>query len=159
VSLFLLLLLLCTGCASRSLTIESDPPGALVILNRHEVGTTPVTVPCRYGGPHEIILIPPHVGRGEQAFEPAFVAIDTWRFELDMPFVDGVAELLGTEDHPTVHVVLKPSDVSALGANPRTRKDLVRTLEERADTLRRRTREAFIDAPPRMPIEEPREDK
>src|SRR5262245_38992736 len=34
---------LLAGCVRRTMTIESDPPGALVYMNNQEVGRTPVT--------------------------------------------------------------------------------------------------------------------
>ncbi len=39
----LLALLGCAGCVERTLTVTSNPPGALVYLNDQEVGRTPLT--------------------------------------------------------------------------------------------------------------------
>ena len=44
------------GCVKKTLTIDSDPPGALVVINDDEVGRTPVTVPFMWYGSYEIIL-------------------------------------------------------------------------------------------------------
>ncbi|MAT13869.1 MAG: hypothetical protein CMJ46_01205 [Planctomyces sp.] len=48
-----------SGCASvfRRITIESDPPGALVKVDGKEVGYTPASLSFTYYGTHEITLI------------------------------------------------------------------------------------------------------
>ncbi|MAB88998.1 MAG: hypothetical protein CMJ90_06035 [Planctomycetes bacterium] len=146
--LALLLALLC-GCTSRTLTVESEPTGARVILNRREIGDTPVTVPFRYGGINEILIIPRPGGPGAQPYKPALVYHDTWRFALDAPFVDALAEIGGTQDHQAVHVTLEKNDFSALVEDERTQQDMLAGLRARADVLRSRAREKFIAAPPR----------
>ena len=47
---------LMTGCVERTITITSDPPGALVYLNDEEVGRTPVTVPFTFYGTYDVRL-------------------------------------------------------------------------------------------------------
>jgi hypothetical protein len=51
-----LALLAAPGCIERSITVESDPPGAAVRLNGRAVGTTPVTVPFRHYGVYRVEL-------------------------------------------------------------------------------------------------------
>jgi len=46
----------CYGQVQRTLTIESDPPGALCWLNDNEVGRTPVTVPFTWYGKYGVRL-------------------------------------------------------------------------------------------------------
>ena len=46
----------CSGCISRSLLIESEPPGAQVRLNGTPVGETPVTVSFRHYGIYDVEL-------------------------------------------------------------------------------------------------------
>ena len=46
----------CSGCISRSLLIESEPPGAQVRLNGTPVGETPVTVSFRHYGTYDVEL-------------------------------------------------------------------------------------------------------
>jgi hypothetical protein len=46
-----------TGCVERRYTIRSDPPGALVIVNDEEIGTTPVSRSHVFYGDREITLI------------------------------------------------------------------------------------------------------
>lgn len=52
--------LLQTGCSQnmhRRMTIKSDPPGALVLMEGEEVGYTPVAVDFNHYGTREITLI------------------------------------------------------------------------------------------------------
>ncbi len=44
------------GCVERTLTITSDPPGALVHLNDEEIGRTPTTVPFTFYGVYDVRL-------------------------------------------------------------------------------------------------------
>jgi hypothetical protein len=46
-----------SGCVERRYTIRSDPPGALVIVNGEEIGTTPVSRAFVYYGDREIRLM------------------------------------------------------------------------------------------------------
>jgi hypothetical protein len=48
--------LLLSGCVSRALVIESDPPGAEVRLNGTPVGRTPAYVPFRHYGIYRVEL-------------------------------------------------------------------------------------------------------
>lgn len=52
----LALLLRPVGCVERSITIETDPPGAMVWVNAEEKGMTPVTVPFTWYGTYEFRL-------------------------------------------------------------------------------------------------------
>jgi len=52
----LLLTMLLAGCVERTITISSEPKGALVFLNDKEVGRTPVTVPFQWYGDYDVIL-------------------------------------------------------------------------------------------------------
>ena len=45
------------GCVHRRMTIESNPGGALVLLDGKEVGYTPVSVDFTYYGTREVTLI------------------------------------------------------------------------------------------------------
>ena len=46
-----------TGCVRRTITVTSDPSGALVWLNGREVGRTPVTVDFLYYGTYDVQLV------------------------------------------------------------------------------------------------------
>ncbi|MBI1347678.1 PEGA domain-containing protein [bacterium] len=49
--------LLLTGCVSRRMTIASDPPGALVLVEGREIGYTPISLDFTYYGTRELTLI------------------------------------------------------------------------------------------------------
>ena len=49
-------LLLTAGCVRRSLTIRSEPPGALVYVNDRLIGESPVTYDFTWYGWHRVIL-------------------------------------------------------------------------------------------------------
>lgn len=44
------------GCVRRTLTIDTEPQGALVFLNDEEVGRTPVNVDFTWYGDYDIII-------------------------------------------------------------------------------------------------------
>lgn len=57
------------GCVVRQMTIRSEPPGAMVVVNRREIGVTPVVVPSEmfiYHGDYEIYLV-------KDGFEPLLI--------------------------------------------------------------------------------------
>src|SRR5258706_9997592 len=47
-------LALVAGCVERTMTIKSDPPGALVYLNDREIGRTPVTRDFTWYGDYQV---------------------------------------------------------------------------------------------------------
>jgi len=55
-AVLLVLLLSAIGCVQRTISVTSQPTGALVYLNDEEVGRTPVTVPFRYYGTYDVRL-------------------------------------------------------------------------------------------------------
>ena len=46
-----------SGCVERRYTIRSDPPGALVVVNDEEIGTTPVSRNFTFYGDRSIRLV------------------------------------------------------------------------------------------------------
>ncbi len=46
-----------TGCSRRTITVTSQPPGALVWLNDQQVGRTPVSVDFVHFGTYDVRLI------------------------------------------------------------------------------------------------------
>ena len=46
--------ILLTGCVERKLTINTDPQGAVVVLNDEEIGTSPVSVPFNWYGDYRV---------------------------------------------------------------------------------------------------------
>ena len=55
----LLLSLVLAGCVRRTLSIQTEPPAALVYLNDEEVGRTPVHVPFTWYGDYDVIVRKP----------------------------------------------------------------------------------------------------
>ena len=49
-------LLLATGCLHRELTIRSEPPGASILLNDADAGTTPRSFDFMWYGTYRVIL-------------------------------------------------------------------------------------------------------
>jgi len=64
------------GCVERRLTINTEPQGALVILNDEEIGESPVTVPFNWYGDYWVRI-------SKQGYE----TLDTHR-ELKSPWYD-----------------------------------------------------------------------
>ncbi|MEK6248275.1 MAG: PEGA domain-containing protein [Planctomycetales bacterium] len=58
-SLGFILLVAASGCVQRRLTIQSNPPGALVRIDGEEIGATPVSTSFVYYGTRKIELIKP----------------------------------------------------------------------------------------------------
>ena len=54
VGLFVCVLL--SGCVERQLTINTEPQGAVVVLNDEEIGTSPVTVSFNWYGDYNVVL-------------------------------------------------------------------------------------------------------
>ncbi|HQU41299.1 MAG TPA: PEGA domain-containing protein [Pirellulales bacterium] len=50
-------LVVCAGCVQRRITIRSNPPGALVYVDKYEIGKTPCSVEYIYYGTREIKLV------------------------------------------------------------------------------------------------------
>ncbi len=48
------------GCVSRRVTIESNPPNALVLIDGHEQGYTPYSMDFTYYGTREVQLVKPN---------------------------------------------------------------------------------------------------
>ncbi len=46
-----------SGCVERRYTIRTNPPGALVVVNNEEIGTTPVSKTFYHYGPRDITLM------------------------------------------------------------------------------------------------------
>lgn len=45
-----------TGCVRRTLTVRTEPEGAIVLLNDEEVGLSPVTVDFTWYGDYDVII-------------------------------------------------------------------------------------------------------
>lgn len=55
-SIFLVLVIVGTGCVQRKLTVTSEPSGALVYLNNVESGRTPFTTDFTWYGDYDVVV-------------------------------------------------------------------------------------------------------
>jgi hypothetical protein len=76
--LFVLLAVVCVvaGCVEKKLTINTNPSGAMVLLNDEEIGTSPVTVSFNWYGDYNVTIR-----------KPGFETLATHR-ELKSPLID-----------------------------------------------------------------------
>ena len=92
------------GCVERTLTIQSDPPHALVFMNDEEAGRTPFTRPFAWYGTYDVQVRK----EGYQTVKTHTKVIAPWWQWV--PF-DLVAELIPVhlEDAHTVRYTLAPA--------------------------------------------------
>jgi hypothetical protein len=105
-----ILIFVSTGCVERRLTVNSDPPGALVYLNGDEVGRTPVTRDFTWYGTYDVELRK----EGYQALKTRGKVIAPW---WQWPPFDLVAELFPVTDRKQLSYRLSP--VSETQEDPR----------------------------------------
>jgi hypothetical protein len=105
--LMLILLPLIVGCARHTLTVTSDPPGALVFLNDQEIGRTPVTRDFMWYGTYDVQL---RLAGYETVKTKARLVAPPWFW----PPLDLAGETLPLRDDRRLSYSLKPhSDQSA----------------------------------------------
>jgi len=75
-----------TGCIHRTITIHSEPSGALVYLNDVEVGRTPTTVPFTFYGEYDVRLV-------KDGYRTLATARDANAPLYDLPGLDLFAEM------------------------------------------------------------------
>ncbi len=87
VILVALSLLVLAGCVERTITVLTDPPGALVSVNDVEQGRTPVTFPFTWYGKYRVLVEHPKYETLETT-KNVSAPIYQW------PVIDFVAEIL-----------------------------------------------------------------
>jgi hypothetical protein len=99
----ILLAVSATGCVGvrRELTVESDPPGALVYLNGDEVGRTPVTREFTYYGTMDVRL-------RKDGYETLTARPRVWAPLWQIPPIDLIAEAFPLTDRHRVSYKLTP---------------------------------------------------
>ena len=112
--------MLAVGCVQRTISITSEPAGALVYLNDEEVGRTPVDVPFTWYGTYDVRL----ERRGYEPLWTTGVAKQPW---WENPGPDLLAEALpGAESRVTWHYELEAEtpaeDVDAAALVERARR-------------------------------------
>jgi hypothetical protein len=111
------------GCVRRTLTIRTEPSGALVFLNDEEVGRSPVTTDFTWYGDYDVILR----REGCQTLQTNVNVRAPW---YQVPPIDFVAEVLW----PGRIVDARTYDFQLAPAEPVERAELI----ERAEALRER---------------------
>lgn len=101
----LLALAAATGCVQRTVSITTDPPGALVWLNDREIGRTPLEVGFDYYGTYDVRL-------EREGYEPVMTSGRANAPWWDTVGLDLVSELIPADLHSRVawHYVLEPLD-------------------------------------------------
>jgi hypothetical protein len=109
------------GCVQRTITITSEPPGALVWLNDREIGRTPLDVDFVYYGTYDVRL-------AREGYEPVMTSGEAKAPWWETIGLDLLAELapLELKSHVEWHYELEPLD------------DDLEALEQRARDLRSR---------------------
>ncbi len=99
-----LVLSLFAGCVERKLTVTSDPPGALVVLNNQEVGRTPVTTDFIWYGNYEVQLR----NDGYDTLKTSRKMIAPWWQWVPFDLAADVAPFRWTDDR-TMHFAMTPT--------------------------------------------------
>lgn len=124
-----LLVLLPAGCVERTLTVTSEPPGALVTISSIEKGRTPVTIPFLWYGDYDVIV-------RMEGYETLKTHQKINPPPYEIPPVDLLSELAPWtyHDQRTAHFVLTPA------TQPAEKELLDRAEELRARNLELRGR-------------------
>lgn len=132
------------GCVERTITVTSEPPGAIVWLNDVEVGRTPVETEFTFYGTYDVRL-------RLDGYEPLLTSRKANAPVYDLPGLDLVAEAIPAKIESNVdwHFVLTPLPELAPGAD---REALQQELIGRA--LDTRAKLAESPAEPPKPIGE-----
>lgn len=130
-----------TGCVERTITITSEPSGALVTLGDNEVGRTPLTTGFKYHGTYDVLVT-------LEGYEPLRTTATAEAPIYEYPGPDLVAEVLPFtfRNEQAWHFVLEPRLESTL-----SQAQLEEGMLERASEMR-----ALLDAtepppPPKRP--------
>ena len=85
-----------TGCLERTVTVTSEPPGAVVTMNNVEVGRTPVTTAFRYYGTYDVRL-------KKEGYEPVWTPMKASAPLYEYPPIDLAAEALPVDISTNLH--------------------------------------------------------
>lgn len=116
------------GCLQRTLSITTDPPGAVVWLNDVEVGSTPLETDFTYYGAYDVRI-------RRAGYEPVTATQHMSPPIYERPVIDLVAEAIPAkiENRVEWHFVLEPAIESRLGTAASERAVIDRALELRRD--------------------------
>lgn len=95
-----------SGCVERTITITSEPAGALVYLNDREIGRTPVDVEFVHYGTYDVRLV-------KDGYEPLLTAADAQPPAWDLPGPDFLAEIAPLQLRSDIewHFVMEPEQM------------------------------------------------
>jgi hypothetical protein len=113
--------LLSNGCMHRRLTVRSEPPGALVLVDGEEVGFTPTSIDYTYYGTREITL----QKDGYKTLTTPVKLATPWYQVFPLEFVTDNFALTKINDRREISYALAPEQLE-----PR------QDLEDRANNLR-----------------------
>lgn len=115
-SILIALCFVAIGCTRRTITITSEPTGALCWLNGREVGRTPVTVDFIYYGTYDVQL-------QAEGYEPLLTTGEASAPIWDHIPLDLVSEITPPEKHAKVawHYVMEPPNDDPAGLVDRAR--------------------------------------
>jgi hypothetical protein len=120
-----------TGCVRRTISISSEPSGALCWLNGREIGRTPLSVDFMYYGDYDVVL-------EKDGFEPLLTKGEAKAPLWDTVPFDFVAEVVPGERQSnfTWHYELQPrnDDPAALLERARQLREQVPPLDVPATT-------------------------
>ena len=122
------------GCVQRILRIETEPLGALVLLDGKSIGETPVDHTFQYFGRREILV-------EKDGFERRVIEIDLdgkWYDAFPFDFFTEFLPLLPRTDLRTVWLKLRPSARTFAGeTDPKKEQAAREALLRRAEEMRR----------------------
>lgn len=132
------------ACVKRTISITSEPPGALVYLNDVELGRTPVDADFTFFGTYDVRL-------NLDGYEPLVTKKDAVAPFYEYPGPDLIAEAMPFNIHTHLkwHFTLEPTPESQL-----SREEMEAQLIARANELRTRLRNEveppidLIESPP-----------
>ncbi len=93
------------GCVQRTVTVTSEPTGALVWLNDREVGRTPVTVPFTFYGTYDVRL-------ERDGYEPLWTSQEAKAPWWETPPIDLFAEATDADVELAWHFELEPAQAT-----------------------------------------------
>jgi len=105
--LILAVVLTAAGCVRRSMSIQTEPPGALVYLNGEEVGRTPLQRDFLWYGTYEVVIRK----EGNETLRTRQKVIAPW---WQWPPFDLFAELFPLDDKRSYQYTLTPAADSAI---------------------------------------------
>jgi hypothetical protein len=116
-----------SGCLERTVTVTSEPPGALVTLNGVEVGRTPTTTAFTYYGTYDVRL---KRDGYEPVWEPRKAAAPIYEYPpLDLA---AAAAPVNIRTRLTWHFDLKPMEAADTPGGEQALIERARELRERS---------------------------